>query len=302
MNLLKSGPRAGLLMVLTASMLWGTGNVVAKSVYAVAQTNPYSLAFFRMALSVPALIVICLFVLGRRAFAVQTRDLPAPLVAGLLVALYQVSFYASLTLINVGIATVLALASAPVLVALLSTVFLRERLSRIEVLALVCSIAGIVLITDVNNGSGASNTVAGVGLALLAGLLYAITVMIGRRMGGNTGIHPLQTTTISFSFGALFLFVIALLNGLVVTYPLEGWLRLAYLGVLPTAVGYALFFAGMRSTRASTASIATLAEPLTSALLATLLFAEPLGLRAIAGCVLMIAAMVILARQNTRQG
>lgn len=286
--------QAGLLMILFASMLWGTGNVVAKSIYAVAPTNPLSVAFFRMALAVPALLLVCWLSLGRRMFVVDRRDWPLILLAGALVASYQAVFYASLPRIGVAIATVLALASAPVIVAVVSAVTARERPSRFVQIALGCAILGTFLIANVGQDAQNNDVLGGGALALLAGLLYAINTLVGRKLGGSGRVRPMQTVTFGFAFGALLLLVIGLASGLVVQYPVEGWLRLSYLGLFPTAVGYALFYTGMRSTSAAAASIGTLMEPLTSTVIAVVALNEPLNAQTAIGIGLLIAAMVVL--------
>jgi DME family drug/metabolite transporter len=286
--------RTGLLMVMLASVLWGTGNPVAASIYHLADTNAFSIGFLRMAISTPALWLLCGFTLGRKAWLFHRHDLPYMVGAGALVALYQVAFYASLPKIGVSIATVLALCSAPVLVAVMSAFMTRERPTVITLIALVCSLAGTILLVNVEPSSQQNDVLGGVTLALLAGLLYAINTLIGRKLGSGGRVHPLQTATVGFTFGALLLLVIALSAGLVLAYPVAGWLRLSYLGLLPTAVGYGLFYSGMRTTSAAAASIATLLEPLTSTIIAVTLLAEPLSSQALIGGGLLIVAMVIL--------
>jgi|688.fasta_scaffold53357_8 DME family drug/metabolite transporter len=286
--------RTGLFMVMLASVLWGTGNPVAASIYHLAETNAFSIAFLRMAISAPALLLLCQFTLGRKAWSFHRQDLPYMLVAGALVALYQVAFYASLPKIGVSIATVLALCSAPVLVAVMSAFITRERPTTITLLALACALAGTILLVNVEPSSQQGDVLGGVTLALLAGLLYAINTLVGRKLGSGGRVHPLQTAAVGFTFGALILLVIALASGLVLSYPLQGWLRLGYLGLLPTAVGYGLFYSGMRTTSAAAASIATLLEPLTSTIIAVTLLAEPLSPQALLGGGLLIVAMVVL--------
>src|SRR3712207_7061447 len=53
-----------------------------------------------------------------------------------------------------------------------------------------------------------------------------------------------------------------------------GWL--AYLGVVPTALAYGLFFAGLARIRATTASVVALVEPVTAALIGVLVLGERL--------------------------
>lgn len=294
LSLNRRSARTGLFMVMFASILWGTGNVVAKSIYDIADTNAFSVAFLRMALSVPALLLVCQFTLGRAMWSFHRQDLPFMLGAGSLVAIYQVAFYASLPKVGVSIATVIALCSAPVIVAVLSAVITRERPTAITLVALTCAVIGTMLLVNVQPTAQQSDVLGGVALALLAGTLYAINTMVGRKLGSGGRAHPLQTATVGFAFGALLLFGIALSAGLVLTYPLEGWLRLSYLGLFPTALGYSIFFTGMRTTSAATASIATLLEPLTSTLIAVVVLHEPLSPQALLGGGLLIVAMGVL--------
>lgn len=285
--------RAGLFLVMLASVLWGTGNVFAKSLYAVAETNAFSVAFLRMGISIPALLLVCWLSLGQRMWVFRAQDLPLMLGTGTLVALYQVSFYASLPRIAVSIATVLALCSAPVIVAVLSLLITRERPTKPTLLALLCALLGTVLLVNLQ-ADDIQTDLLGAGLALLAGFLYALNILVSRSLGARAQAHPLQTALVGFAFGAVILFVIALNAGLVLTYPVTGWLRLAYLGLVPTAIGYGIYYWGMRTTTAAAASIATLLEPLTSALIAVIWLNEPLSPQALIGAALLMTAMGVL--------
>jgi DME family drug/metabolite transporter len=69
---------------------------------------------------------------------------------------------------------------------------------------------------------------------------------------------------------------------------------LLYLGIIPTALGYGLFQVGIRSLSATLASIVTMCEPLTAALLAWLLFHEALGPAGLLGTGLLLGAMAII--------
>jgi DME family drug/metabolite transporter len=69
---------------------------------------------------------------------------------------------------------------------------------------------------------------------------------------------------------------------------------LLYLGCVPTALGYGLFQIGMRSLSATLASIVTMCEPLTAAILAWLLFHEELAPLGLLGAGLLLGAMAII--------
>ena len=71
---------------------------------------------------------------------------------------------------------------------------------------------------------------------------------------------------------------------------------LLHLGLVPTALGYMLFFHGLRTTEAVVASIVNSLEPLTAALQAWLLFGEQFDASGVLGALLLLSAMTLLYR------
>lgn len=69
---------------------------------------------------------------------------------------------------------------------------------------------------------------------------------------------------------------------------------LLYLGIVPTALGYGLFQIGIRSLSATMASILTMCELLTAAILARILLGERLGMLGLLGAGCMLGAMAII--------
>ena len=67
-----------------------------------------------------------------------------------------------------------------------------------------------------------------------------------------------------------------------------------YLGCVPTALGYGLFQIGIRSLSATVASIVTMCEPFTAALLAWIFFHEELGPLGLLGAGFLLGAMAII--------
>jgi DME family drug/metabolite transporter len=288
----------GLLQVMLAAVLWGTVGVTTKSLYAISGANPLSIGFFRLAFSVPVLALACWLMLRRRAFAVRRRDLGLMMLMGAMLALYQVCYFGAIQRIGVSVAVLITLCTAPVIVALLSAVFLRERLTWLVLAALASALVGTVLLIDLHPGGGMedSSTLIGVLLAFISATGYALIALLSRALAGR--YHPLQSMSIGFAVGAVMLLLIALPTGFVVGYPADAWLHLLYLGVVPTALAYFVFFAGMRHTPATVASIATLIEPLTGTILAALLFGERLGRTGWLGALLLIGAMLMLWRNG----
>lgn len=282
-----SPAQRGFGLVMLAGTLWGTVGVAVQTISGLAATNAVSLSFFRLGIATPLLFLACWHFLGRRMFHIQGRHLLLMMLGGILVAVSHLAYFAAIPYAGIATATLIAICAAPILV----TLFARERLGRRGLLALV----GVFLLTGFK-ASDSTHEQAWLGalLAFGAAATYAGVVLCGRFLAGR--YHPLQINSIGFAAGSLVLLTAALTSsGLVISYPAPGWLLLIYLGAVPTALGYGLFLAGMRTISAPVASVLTLMEPLTATLLAGLFFNEQLGAYGLAGAVLLGCALVLLS-------
>lgn len=274
--------RRGLLLIMLAAVLWGTVGISTKAIYRVAAIDPLSIGFFRLAISLPVLFPVCWARQGKKMLQVTRGDLGLMTLIGLMTALYQVCFFAAIARTGVAVATVVTLCTAPVMVAVISVAFTRKRPSRSTLVALVGALSGtavLVLFQEKSQLSGADT--AGILLALVSALSYGLMTLTSQKLAAHR--DPFQSIAISFSIGAAVLFGFA--GGTAATYTPLAWMLLVYLGTVPTALAYVLFFKGMRYTSATAASISTLLEPMVATLLAWLLFGErftPVGFLGIA--------------------
>ena len=87
--------------------------------------------------------------LGRRALAFRRADLGAMALMGAAFALFQLGYFSAIARTGVAVATLITICSAPVLVALLSALVLRERPSQRVLTSLVLAVIGTALLVDV---------------------------------------------------------------------------------------------------------------------------------------------------------
>lgn len=283
----------GLSFVMLAAISWGTVGVTTKALYAMSSTSPLSVGFFRLALAVPVLLLAGWSTMRERLFQLSRRDVWLVGAIGAMTALYQVCYFSAISRVGVAIATLVTLCSAPVMVALLSAVLLGERPTLRVVAALAIALAGTALLVGVGPAPGSAGTsAAGTLLALGSALGYAVVTLSSRSLSARC--PPVQSLALGFAIGAALLFCATLPGGPEVRYTIRGWALLTYLGLVPTALAYALFVRGLRSVPATVATIATLLEPLTSTALAWGLFGERLGRLGGLGALLLGAAMLTL--------
>src|SRR6188472_4253088 len=134
-------PLSGPLMLLAASTLWGT--VGTAQALAHVGADPPVVGAARLAVGALALLAAGLALGGRAGLA--GAWVPAvrgwTLCAGLATAIYQASFFAAVERAGVALGTLVALASAPVLCALLARSVVGERLPRGWGPATACAVA-----------------------------------------------------------------------------------------------------------------------------------------------------------------
>jgi DME family drug/metabolite transporter len=290
-------PTADLASIFVAAVLWGTVGVSTRLLFSIADTTALSVAFCRLALSLPALGVASAGLLGRTQIRAKPVQFLAMASIGVMLALYQVCFFGALQRVGVAVATLVTLCTAPILVAVLSALLLRERPSTRVMLALGAALIGTLLLASPGDAAGpAADTLTGVLLALGSAAGYALVALLSRSVARQC--HPLLSVTVGFGVGALVLLPAMLADGPRLDFPPLGWAVLVYLGFVPTALGYVLFTRGMRTTSATVASTATLVEPLTATALAWLLFGEQIGPLGLIGGALLLGAMVSLLRSQ----
>ncbi|MBX0328034.1 EamA family transporter [Oscillochloris sp. ZM17-4] len=285
--------RAGMGMIAGAALIWGTIGVAVSLLYRLAPADPLGVGFLRLLIAAPALLVLGRAMVGPSFLRVRRGDLWVIALMGLAFAAYQVCYFAAIPRLGVAAAVMINICSAPILTALLSRIFLGERLGRAALLALGGAVTGTALLVGGAPQSGdLASTLAGAALALGAGLAYSIVAMTGRAVAPR--YHPIQPIALAFSLGALLLAPLALSGGLALAYPPAGWGLLLYLGLVPTAGAYLLYLRGLRSTSATVSTTLALLEPLGSTLLAVAFLGERLAPLGLLGAGLLLASMALL--------
>jgi DME family drug/metabolite transporter len=290
----------GLLLIAVAAASWGTTGATMTLLSRDAAASPLLVGWSRLAIAAPCLVLAaaCAARGGARHPALRAwpsiRDLPLCAALGLAMAAYQVCYFRAVTLVGVAAAALLAICSAPLLIAVLATCFLGERLAPLVRLSLGMAVAGTALLVIGPRGLDQVAGHFGLGalLALGAGVSYAVYAVAAK--GLLARVTPLAVSAITFALAAIFLAPVLLGEPAPARALAAGWPLLVYLGLGPTAVAYALFTAGLGRVPATVAGIVSLLEPLTATTLGLLVFGERLGAVGVAGACLLLAALTLL--------
>jgi DME family drug/metabolite transporter len=301
----------GLLCVVFAATAWGTAGAAAALLYDGSGLGPLALTFWRAAGGFALLLAVRLLRTRRgRAVPVPSgarigegrgRAAVRVLTTGAGLTLFQAAYFCAVKSTGLAVATVVTLGSGPVLIALAARLVMAERLSRGGVAAVAGALAGLAVL--VLGGGGAAVRPVGVLLAVLSAAGYGAITVLTRWFGlrGTAG-DPLDTSLWSFGICAVLLLPAALGEGLWPTAAGLGrtLLLLGYLASVPTAIAYALYFAGAAVLRAATVSVVALIEPVSAAVIAVTLLDEHLTAAMLTGTVILLAAVAALAWGEAR--
>ena len=282
--------RRGFLLVVLAALCWGTSGISGEIVADRTDLGPLDIAWHRMAIG--AVVLLIGHALTRRRRTAPTGPLSRGaavrlVLVGAGLAAYQFAYFAAVATAGVSIATLVALGLAPLLIAVGAALLGHGRPDRATLVALVVALGGLVLLVGISASADTGTTVVlGALLAVGSALGYAVVTLAG---GGVPAGIPV--TLIGFAGGALLLTPLALATGLGSTADPVALAVLLYLGVVPSALAYAMFFRGLRTVPGAVASIVTLLEPLTATALATAFLGERLSPGALAGGLLVLAAV-----------
>ena len=288
------GHRMGLVQISLAAVLWGTAGVIVRKLHESSGLGPVAIGFYRLLAAALLLLILSGPKLAEAVRGLRTH--PWSLIfAGVGLGVYQVLYFISVADVGVGVSTVVSLGIAPVITTVIEAISGRRRPSARTVLVVTAAVAGLALVAISSSGAApAAAPRPGIGLlaAVGSGVSYALTTIVSRHAA--QGISPLVMTTTSSVIGALTLLPLALVSGAGFAVTGTAVSQIVYLGAATTVLAYALFYAGLRSTSSSVASVLTLIEPLTATVLAVIVLAEPLPVLTILGGVLLLGAICAL--------
>ncbi len=289
-----AGRTGGSAAVLLGAAAWGSTGTAAH--FAPVDASSASIGAARIALGGLVLLAFALRTAPRRRAVrrLLTGDAgscSALVVAAAAVAGYQVCFFTAVRMTGVAVGTVVAIGSAPVLTGALSRLAGGPRLDARWMAATVAAVAGCAVL--VTGGQGGDASAGGVGLALAAGLCYAIYAVTASRL--ITAGSP-EDAVMGLLFGGA-----AVLLAPVLAAGPAGWLLsarglavTAYLGIVTTALAYLLYGRGLRTVSAPVAVTLGLAEPVVAAVLGLVVLGERLTATEIVGLALVGLALASL--------
>jgi drug/metabolite transporter (DMT)-like permease len=285
--------RVGIVYIAASATAFGAMAIFARFAYADG-VDTWTLLSLRFTIA-----AACLGALAKLAGDALPRGhdfVRAALMGGVGYAGQAATFFTALGLAPAGLVALL-LYLHPALVAVLAALFLRERMTRVKLIALVAALAGLALtvVPALSGDTGAFPRLPlGIALGLAAAVVYAIYIVAGTRL--TTRVAPLALSAVIAASAALVFVAVAAWRGPQWPATGSGWAAVVAIALVSTVLAISLFFAGLARVGATRAATLSTIEPVVTIALAAVVLGERIAAVQLAGGALILGAVLLLAR------
>ena len=287
---------AGLTIAVTGAVLFSTKAIVAKLIYRY-PVDAVTLIGFRMLFSLPFFAAVALWH-ARSAPALSASDRVRIAILGLL-GYYLSSFldFLGLQYITAGLER-LILFLTPSFVLLISVLFLKKKIGRLEWLALGVSYLGTVLVFLHDARTGGPNVPLGGAFVLASAISYALYLLMSGELVRRVGPMRLVAYAMCVSSFACILQFLLLrpLQTLAQPAPVY-WLSLVN-AVFCTVLPVFLTMVAVARIGAPTVSLSGMVGPVSTLFLGALVLGEPITAIQLAGTALVLAGIYLLSKKK----
>jgi drug/metabolite transporter (DMT)-like permease len=278
--------RHGPLLIVLSAVAFGCMAIFARFAYDDG-VDPVSLLALRFGIAAAAMWGLMAW---RRRPAPRGGTLVALALMGAIGYVGQsLSYFTALTMASAGLVALL-LYLYPVMVTVLSAVFLGERLTRAKAVALGLALAG----TALTIGPPGGGRMLGIGLGVLCAVIYSVYILVGSKVSPRAGAIP--ATAVIMTSAAVVYWAICAVRGFHPPRGATGWVAVLALALVSTVVASVTFFEGLERVGPTTAATLSALEPAVTVALAVTVLGEPLTWMGVVGGALILAAVVGLAR------
>jgi drug/metabolite transporter (DMT)-like permease len=242
--------RHSTLQFVVATVILGSLGIFATQ----ARLDARTIVFYRCLFGAIAMGSYCLFLGHFRA--IPKPDFFLACGTGFLMLGNWVFFFEGILRVGVTVATIVYQVQ-PFIVLIAGAILFQERLGLTKVLLFLVALLGLILATGIKWNMIDAGSLLGVGCTLLGATLYAGVVLVGK---GLKSVKPEIVTFIQCAIGALTLPVVdpAILH---TSIEFRQWGWLSGLGVIHTALVYALIYHALPNLKSSTIAILTFIYP-----------------------------------------
>jgi len=282
----------GYLMLASATILWGLAGAMYKYFFSSQALGPSSLAMVRLSGSA-LLLMLFLSLYNPSLLRIQKGDIKRLIFFGLAgIACAQFFYLYTISKMNVAVAVFLQYL-APAVIAIYMVCWKKESLGRQGLIALLLAMVGSALIVADQVLVGLLIHLAGLLSGFASAIAFAIYIVYGKTLLER--YNSWAVLAYGELFGMIpFWFLAPPWVVLRQHYGWHTWIFFGYVILFSTLIPFGLALMGLRYIKPAPASITMMLEPVMAGVFAFLLLGETLSSLQLAGCVLILTAVVAL--------
>ena len=280
----------GFIFAALSAICYGTNPLGALHLYAQ-NYSPETVLFYRFFTA--ALLLLAVMLAKGSRFKITLRECGVLVAFGFLFAVSSLTYYASFKYMDAGLASTL-LFLYPLEVSVLMAIFFKEKIKLWTVVSIVVSMAGIALLY--RGGDGVALSTVGLALVFASSISYAVYMVMANRINLQMGSVKMTFYAICFCMSFLLLYSVTLGSGLPpVLTEATSWGWGFMLGLVPTVLSLIFMVKAVKSIGSTPTAILGALEPVTAVSIGVLVFGEILTSRLIAGIILILGSVVLIA-------
>lgn len=279
----------GIILILISAASFGTLAIIGRYAYAEG-LDVFTLLFLRFSLA--GLFMAGFQIIRKEPF--PRRGSLARLIGmgGIGYVAQSFSYLTAIRFASAGLVALL-LYLYPTFVTILSVIFLKSKITPLKIIALCLATLGAALTADPQGGAW-----IGILLSIGAAVIYAVYIVVGA--GVMRQVSAVQSSTVIFASAGVVYGMMMALQGPHWPTTGAGWLSVGGIVVLATIIPVVTFLAGLKLIGPTDASMLSTLEPVVTVVLAALLFGEKLRPLSLLGGGLILAAVLMLTRNEIR--
>lgn len=282
-----------ILLIIQQLIASGT-HIIAKNL--TSEVEPSVVLFFRALISAAAFVGFLLW-RKNKIKRIEFKDVAALILLGALnIPINQFLFLTSIKMTsppNVA----LAYALTPAFVLVISFFMINEKPTFLKTLGIFIAISGTVIVLSLKGFDFNSEGFIGDLLALAASISWAFYTVLGKKMVTKYG--AIYVTGIAMVFGLLLylpVFHLLPVQYHVSDFSLVNWGQFIYLGVMTSAVAYALWYYALKRMEASKLSVFNNLQTVFTTILSIIFLGYQLEILFVLGGIMIIAGVIITQR------
>lgn len=281
-------------VLLTAmAAIWGLAWTIGKLLSV--SLPPFSLGVVRYAIVVPCFFM--LLFMREKTVGIEKKWLKSLFYMALFsVGLYQTLFFVGVRYTGASDAAII-ITSSPVITSFLSSVFLKEKLTKGKISGVSLCIVGVISIASVSGFSFTGKTLGDIYI-FLAALFFSLYTIVLRKFSVSSESSPLRTMSWVSLFGLVMMLPLVFFeNPLAFRWGPEAWMEIIYLALFSTVIGYLLYAEGVGKLGASRTSSFMNLVPVFAIISSNILLGESIGAAHFVGFALIFLGVSLVNKK-----